>query len=243
MPYPSGHAQKTRVRIVQSARRLFNRSGFENVSINQIMADANLTRGAFYKYFDSKSDLNAEVMNCFFTDPNWSSSWEGVQVNLAAKNVGAQIVSAYLSRQHFENIEESCPMVALPTDIARSGASAKRAFENVFKGMVRALELGLPGTNGDRRTTAQAIAALCVGGMVIARAMGNRKMADDLCNASLSVALKLGRWKRVNGNKPVPSQSQIEKEINPESLRGSRMGDSLRCFVFLTLPKRQPEGV
>ena len=55
----------------------------------------------------------------------------------AAPRFGAQIVGAYLSRQHFENLDESCLMVALPTDIARSGASAKRAFENVFKGMVR----------------------------------------------------------------------------------------------------------
>jgi AcrR family transcriptional regulator len=201
MPYPSGHAEKTRIRIVQSARRLFNRSGFENVSINQIMADADLTRGAFYKYFDSKSDLYVEVMNCFFTDPDWSSSWEGVQVDLSAKDVGAQIVSAYLSRQHFENVEESCPMVALPTDIARSGASAKRAFENVFKGMVGALESGLYGANGNRRTTAQAIAALCVGGMVIARAMEDRKAADELCEASLAVALQLGGWKPLGNGK------------------------------------------
>jgi AcrR family transcriptional regulator len=46
------------------------------------MADAGLTRGGFYSYFDSKSDLYAEALACFFTDPNWKSHWEGVQVDL-----------------------------------------------------------------------------------------------------------------------------------------------------------------
>lgn len=36
------------------------------------MAHAGLTRGAFYSYFESKSDLYADVLG-FFTDPNWKS--------------------------------------------------------------------------------------------------------------------------------------------------------------------------
>ena len=86
MPYPSGHREQVRNRIVESARRLFNRNGFETVSVNSIMADAGLTRGAFYSYFESKSDLYAEVLRCFLTDPNWKSRWEGVEVDLASPN-------------------------------------------------------------------------------------------------------------------------------------------------------------
>ncbi len=56
---------------------------------------------------------------------------------------GAQVVSAYLSRQHFEDVENSCPMVALPTDVARSGVVARRAFETVFSAMVSVLERSL----------------------------------------------------------------------------------------------------
>jgi DNA-binding transcriptional regulator YbjK len=56
---------KTRKKIIDSARRLFNRYGFENVSITQIMAGAELTHGGFYTYFTSKSELYAEVLNCF----------------------------------------------------------------------------------------------------------------------------------------------------------------------------------
>ena len=65
MPYPAGHREAVRMRIVQSARRLFNRRGFENVSVNQIMAAADLTRGGFYSYFRSKSDLYVEALSGF----------------------------------------------------------------------------------------------------------------------------------------------------------------------------------
>src|SRR6266480_1110666 len=139
MPYPPGHRPAVKKAIVESACRLFNRHGFESVSIQQIMAGAGLTHGGFYSYFHSKSDLYAEVLNCFFTDPNWKSCWEGVKVDLSSADVGPQVVRAYLSRQHFENVEDSCPMVALPTDVARSGNSARSAFEAVFRSMVSVL--------------------------------------------------------------------------------------------------------
>jgi DNA-binding transcriptional regulator YbjK len=112
MPYAAGHRTEIKGKIVQSARRLFNRHGFDNVSIAQIMAGAGLTHGGFYSYFKSKSELYTEVLGCFFTDPNWKSCWEGVEVDLASADVGPQVVRAYLSRQHFEDVENSCPMVA-----------------------------------------------------------------------------------------------------------------------------------
>jgi TetR/AcrR family transcriptional repressor of nem operon len=47
MPYPPGHRDETKARIVSSARKLFNRFGFDAVSIEQIMAHASLTVGGF----------------------------------------------------------------------------------------------------------------------------------------------------------------------------------------------------
>jgi AcrR family transcriptional regulator len=77
VPYPASHRPEIRARIVQSARRLFNRHGFDSVSINRIMAGAGLTHGGFYSYFKSKNELYTEVLGCFFTDPNWKNCWEG----------------------------------------------------------------------------------------------------------------------------------------------------------------------
>jgi len=110
-------------------------------------------------------------------------------------------VRAYLSRQHFEDVENSCPMVALPTDVARSGENAKRAFETVFQAMVSMLERSATKNGSPRRATAQATAALCVGGMVVARAMQNREHADDLRDACVNVALKLGGWEKESTTK------------------------------------------
>ena len=47
MPYPSGHRDEIKGKIIQSARKLFNRHGFESVSLDQIMSGAGLTRGGF----------------------------------------------------------------------------------------------------------------------------------------------------------------------------------------------------
>jgi TetR/AcrR family transcriptional repressor of nem operon len=196
MPYPAGHRNEVRGKIVQSARRLFNRHGFENVSIGQIMKGAGLTHGGFYSYFGSKSDLYTEVLGCFFTDPEWKNCWEGVQVDLSSSDAGSQVVQAYLSSQHLDNIENSCPMVALPTDVARSGVKPKRAFESVFRGMVDVLERSQSKVNSPRRMNAQAIAALCVGGMVISRAIADRVLADELRDSCMKVALSLGGWRK-----------------------------------------------
>lgn len=196
MPYPVGHRAAVRKRIIASARKLFNRHGFECASVSQIMAGAGLTHGVFYRYFRSKSDLYTEVLGCFFTDPEWSNCWEGVHVDLSSTDVGRQVVRAYLSRQHYEDVENSCPMIALPSDVARSGIRAKRAFETVFKAMVSVLERSLSKKDRKPRATAQSIAALAIGGMVLARTMVDRALADELRSACTAVALELGGWGR-----------------------------------------------
>src|SRR5579863_6946952 len=203
MPYPETHRVEVRSRIVESARRLFNRHGFEQVSLDEIMKGAGLTHGGFYGYFKSKSDLYVEALNCFFTDPEWKNCWEGVEIDPNAADFGAQVIRAYLSNQHFDDVENSCPMVALPGDVTRGDARLKRAFEPVFAAMVSILERSMHGRGREVSVRAQATAALCIGGMVIARAMENRAAADALREACMRVALELGgRAKRPANRKP-----------------------------------------
>jgi hypothetical protein len=113
---------------------------------------------------------------------------------LSSLDVGPQVVRAYLSRQHYEDVENSCPMVALPTDVARSGGSARRAFETVFKAMVGVLERSLVDKKKPRRARAQAIATMCIGGMIVARTMVDRAGANELRCACTDMALELGGW-------------------------------------------------
>jgi TetR/AcrR family transcriptional regulator, transcriptional repressor for nem operon len=241
MPYPTGHRATVKKEIIDSARKLFNRHGFESVSLTQIMAGVGLTHGGFYSYFKSKSDLYAEVLGCFFTDPQWKSCWEGVHVDLSSTDIGPQIVRAYLSRQHFEDVENSCPMVALPTDVARSNVSAKRAFETVFKAMVSVLERSLSEKGRLRRTTAQSIAALSIGGMVVARTMVDRALADELRADCMAVALNLGGWnknrsrnrKTANSSDPGRSDSSRNNANHADSdLIHRRRGSPVSCLLI-----------
>ena len=118
---------------------------------------------------------------------------------MASANAAPQVIRAYLSQQHFDNVENSCPMVALPSDVARSGRNVKRAFETVFKAMVNLLQRG---SEANDRTKALAIAALCVGGMVVARATMDRNLADNLRRSCLAVALTLGGWQNAKPSGP-----------------------------------------
>jgi len=206
MPYSQDHARQTRVRIVESARKLFNRHGFDRVSIGAIMEDAGLTHGGFYRHFESKSDLYAEALDCFFTNPHWACGWDGMEPFDDRAELGPQVVRAYLSDAHFEDVPHSCPMVALPSDVARSSANAKRAYRAAFEGMLDVL--GESRAHGRDRDRAMAIAALCVGGMVIARASDDRALGDELRQAATKVALELGGWP---GKMPKPKRKKEKR--------------------------------
>ena len=52
----------TKQSLLKSALKLFLKDGFSNVSIAQIAADSNLTRGAFYWHFTSKDDILLKIL-------------------------------------------------------------------------------------------------------------------------------------------------------------------------------------
>ena len=65
MPYSPKHKRDTREKILESARRLFNRNGYSGVSIDEIMTDAGLTHGGFYRHFSGKDELYAAAVRQF----------------------------------------------------------------------------------------------------------------------------------------------------------------------------------
>ena len=62
--------QKTKQEILKTASRLFLERGFENVSIEDVVTEVNLTRGAFYHYFKSREDLFINVKTLDFNENN-----------------------------------------------------------------------------------------------------------------------------------------------------------------------------
>jgi TetR/AcrR family transcriptional regulator, transcriptional repressor for nem operon len=189
MPYPSNHHDDVKERVIKSAQRLFNRHGFNAVSIDGIMADAGLTRGTFYSYFDSKSELYAEAVSRIARDKTQLP--EGADL-IDASELASQIVREYLSRRHLEDIDGGCPMIGLPNDISHTNARVKQAFATALRVMVQTLERGLGAD--DARHRALAISALCVGGMVLARSIDDDVLGDEVRQAAMTAAMMLGQW-------------------------------------------------
>jgi len=195
MPYRPEHRRETRARIIQSAQQLFNRHGFSGVSIDDVMERAGLTRGGFYTYFRGKSDLYAEAVAYALSVTPWSR-WETMHVDFAARDAATQVINAYLSREHFEDVDGSCPMVTLPGDVARSGQIVKRAFERVFSAMAGVFEEALRREGRPDRQLALALAGICVGAMVVSRSVDSPQLADAIRSAARRTALELGGWRR-----------------------------------------------
>lgn len=181
MPYSAAHKQKTRARIVECARVLFNRHGFDNVTIDMVMADAELTRGGFYNHFKSKDELFAAAVSSFLMGrgAEWRAE-AGIAPGKPTRKAARQMLAGYLSKDHLGDLDGQCPMIALPSDIARSAPEVQAAYQVLLESMVELFEQSLVGKPNKRRQDALTLAALCVGGMVLARTLPNSELAEDV---------------------------------------------------------------
>lgn len=179
MPYTAEHKEATRRRILESARQLFNDKGFAAVSIDEVMSHAGLTRGGFYRHFRDKAELYAEAVRWFLC-PEAARPWrERRRPGAAGKTQAARIVDAYFSRDHFRDRERGCPLLTTPTVVTRGSDAVRDAYGAVLEQLVSAFEADL----GDR-DEALALAALCVGGMLLARNVEGAPIAHALRGAA-----------------------------------------------------------
>lgn len=193
MPYPKDHKAKTRGRILEAARILFNRHGYERVTIDQVMAAAGLTRGAFYAHFSCKEELFAEAMASFLDGrgARWRAA-EGIDPQARQLMMAQRMVDAYLSRRHLDDLDGQCPLIAYATDVARAGSRVRESYRQMVEAMVGLFENNLDGAATDRRQRALSLTALCVGGMILARALPETEIAEDVRLAAHSAAT--GIW-------------------------------------------------
>lgn len=192
MPYSKEHKQRVRARIVEAARRLFNRHGFDNVSIDQLMAEAGLTRGGFYSHFDSKEAVFAAATASFLNGQG--ATWRedaGVDPTAGQVEMAKRMVASYLSREHLDQVENQCPLIAYATDVARAGPQVRESYRELLEGMVSLFEYNLEGSAQERAKRARALAAMCVGGMVIARALPGTDTAEEIRRSALDEAMLL----------------------------------------------------
>ncbi|WP_297021326.1 TetR/AcrR family transcriptional regulator [Thalassospira sp.] len=207
MPYAPTHKAKTRIRIVNAASALFKKYGFENVTIDQVMSAAGLTRGGFYAHFKNKEDL---FVACVENGMSLLSSPVLAKLRKAEKQGKDWVTSfaeLYLSKVHIENPDLGCALPTLSAEVSRSGDQARAAFSKLIEqasdGLARKLakEDGYTGIEGDARVAsisktyvaeATSMLAMMVGAVVLSRAVDEETAGNILTATRESVPLFRG---------------------------------------------------
>ncbi len=191
MRYRPEHKAKTRARIVAEASRLFRRRGYEGVGIDRIMAAAKLTHGGFYGHFRSKAELFVAVLRGEhdFIDrlrrrPGRSRS--------ALTEQAIDVVGGYLDPANRERVGRGCSLAALSVDVGRAEPAAQAAYAATVRELVAEFERGLEKAERED-PRALASAALCVGGLLLARGMGRDDLAPKLLAACRAETARLLR--------------------------------------------------
>lgn len=189
MPLSKEHKAKSRKKIVECARILFNVKGLHEVSIDEIMEKAGLTRGGFYSHFKNKDELYAEAVIGFLNGRG--KKWrDEAGVDPTSEDDITSVLAmlkSYLSDEHLGDLEGQCPMIALPSDAARAGPKVREAYEQLLRAMVSLFENNCL-KSSDRRQTALVLSSLCVGGMVLSRTVENEEFSRELRHAAYQAA-------------------------------------------------------
>lgn len=191
MSYSKQHSEATRARILDSAAERFRRFGYEAAKIDDIMAGAGLTRGGFYAHFESKADLFAAYVGRELDF--------GVQIERAAAahpddpvQGAAAALDFYLAPRNRKRVAKGCTVVANAADVARAGAPTRRAFTKAFARMRDSFR-SIASRANDAEQAALASIATCVGGVVLARALADEEMVEQMLAACrAAVARELG---------------------------------------------------
>ena len=175
MRYPASETAEKHTRALQAAARLFRERGFSGASISEIMAATGLTHGSFYNHFDSKEELLAEALE------------HASQQNLAGYDAYSKtaegrktLYSDYLCAGHRDNPGSACVMSTLGTDF-HDLPKARSVITSYIRGTITKLAEYFPRSpkRNARKQAIQTLASL-VGAMLLARAVEDRELSDEI---------------------------------------------------------------
>jgi TetR/AcrR family transcriptional repressor of nem operon len=165
-------AAQTRDAIVAAAADHIRRTGIAKASLDDVMAAAGLTHGGFYRHFRNKEQLIAEAL-CAAGDKVVATL--GRAMSKGGLNAA---VDSYLSTSQRDAPTPTCPLAALGSEMARSGAETKAAATEVLEKVLMALSDSRsgPDARGD------AIVALCtmIGAMTLARIVSETPLSEEI---------------------------------------------------------------
>lgn len=163
-----GQMAQNRIRILDAASELFREKGFDAITVAEIMNAAGLTHGGFYGHFNSKEDLVAKTLDHVFkVDSNAS-------FNLS------DYVERYLSPLHRDNPGKGCPTAGMVADTRHQSEAARHAMSDGTRAQIDRIASGINGEPAERRRLAIVTWAAMVGTMIIARAIEEQALSDEL---------------------------------------------------------------
>lgn len=161
MRITESQAQKNRQKVVARASRLFRESGFDGISVNDLMKAAGFTHGGFYNHFESKSALACEALDHAFRQ------MDGVRERMPGLD---EFVASYLSEEARKAPGSTCPAAALAGEVARQPDSIKSVFAEGVERMILSIAESLPEAPSARHEAMDLVCRM-VGALVLARAM------------------------------------------------------------------------
>ena len=159
---------RSHIRIVKSAARLFRETGLEGSSVGDVMKDAGLTHGGFYRHFESKDELVAAALDTAFAD--MVALLDGEMQRTAPEGVRETFRAWYLSDDHLNDPGTGCPGAALGGELGRGSPATKAAFSRGLDAMLSALALAMEGSDAERRDAAVRELSMMLGALTLARA-------------------------------------------------------------------------
>lgn len=174
---------ESRERILDAAAKLFREKGFDGIGLASIMKAAGLTHGGFYAHFDSKDDLEAQAICRVLA--SGAARWRRLFERTAAGPLAA-FLGEYLSPHHRDDLGGGCPLAALGADVGRRGERARSAFTAGLRPALELLSNVVPGhSKAERRRKAIATMAEMMGALVLARAVDDPTLSDEILAAAL----------------------------------------------------------
>jgi TetR/AcrR family transcriptional regulator, transcriptional repressor for nem operon len=174
----------THERIVDAAARAIRRSGYGGTAVADIMKDVGLTHGGFYAHFASREAMLAEAADRAGAEAVAASA--SIAAAVPPEQALQTLLRAYLSREHVDNAEKGCPVVALGSETPRQAPEVRRAATRRIKEMIDVVarqspDWGQPGAHEKALVTV----ATMVGALLLARAVDERSLSDALRKAAL----------------------------------------------------------
>ena len=175
-------AAENRERIVDAAAAQFRAKGFGGIGVADIMRAADLTHGGFYGHFGSKEDLAAEASRRALS--KGVARWETIAA-AAPDGPFAALVTHYLTPRHRDRAADGCAFATLGAEAAREGKAVRSAFADGLRPMLRILAKAIPGrSKAARRRKAVAAMSEMVGAMILARAVDDPALSDEILAAA-----------------------------------------------------------